>query len=269
MPTLYHFPGAICAQKVRVALAEKNVAWESRDCSGPGLRNPEYLKLNPNGVVPTLVDDGEAIIESRIISEYINDKFDGASLMPMSARERYRARSWTKQVDDSLHINVYILTFLSGVREIFLNMPAEVRAATLPGLRDPIKRGISEDLLERGWDAHWAGMAVGRFRRLVTEMEASLSKSDYLAGSTYSLADADLTPYFNRLNLMGLDQLFVDRPAITDWWDRMQARPSFKAAILDWNDPQDLQRYSTARERYGEQIGKLVQITPEPLAATA
>ena len=56
MLMLYHFPGAICAQKVRVALAEKGLYWESRSVLRE-LRSPDYLRLNPHGYVRTLVHD--------------------------------------------------------------------------------------------------------------------------------------------------------------------------------------------------------------------
>jgi len=260
MLVLYHFGGAICAQKVRLALTEKGVVWESRDCSGPALRDPEYLKLNPNGVVPTLVHDGAVLTESRIISEYIDEAFEGPALMPSDPRACYQARYWSKQIDDSLHLNVFILTFATGAREMFQKMPAEVRAKAMPGLRDPIKRRISNELLEHGLDTPWVTMAVDRFRRLLTEMENQLSKTIYLAGSGYSLADCDYTAYLHRLVELGLDGLWLDKPAVQDWWAGMRERPSYKAAIVEWDAPQDASRYKNARERHGDEIRRLVGV---------
>lgn len=258
MLKLYHLSGAICAQKVRLALAEKGLVWESKECSGLGLRDPEYLALNPNGVVPTLVHDNLVLIESRIISEYISEAFGGPNLMPANPDERYRARYWTKQIDDSLHLNVFILTFAGWGREIFLRMPAETRAASLPGLRDPIKRRISIELLDQGWASPWVAAAVDRFHRLLNEMEYSLTRSVHLAGPGYSLADADYTAYINRLAELGLGQLWAGKPVVQEWWAQMQARPSFKTALIDWDLPQDVEQYRNLRERYGNEIRRLV-----------
>jgi len=258
MLALYHFGGAICAQKVRIALEEKGLKWQSRDCSGPALRDPEYLKLNPNGVVPTLVHGSTVINESRIISEYIEDAFDGPSLMPADPRERHRARLWSKQIDDSLHLNVFILTFATGAREIFLSIPSAARANSMPGLRDPIKRRIANELLESSLDSPWVAMAVERFRRLLNEMEVELARSPYLAGSSYSLADADYTAYIKRLSDIGLDKLWDGKPAVQHWWTQMKQRPSYQAAILEWFTAEDANRYLRSRECFATAIDKLV-----------
>jgi|SRR5579862_2016273 len=264
MLVLYHFGGAICAQKVRLALSEKDLTWESRDCIGLALRDPEYLKLNPNGVVPTLVHDDRVLTESRIISEYIDDAFAGPALTPADPYARYHARLWSKQIDDGLHLNVFILSFAIGFREVFLQMPPDVRATALPGLRDPIKRRISQDLLEHGWESHWLRLSANRFRRLAEEMEVCLARSPYLAGSDYSLADADYTAYLNRLIDLGLSGLWADKPAVAAWWERVKERPSYKSAIVDWTTPADIDRYSTSRARYAAEIGQL--LTPSGTA---
>jgi glutathione S-transferase len=256
---LYHFGDAICAKKVRLALAEKGLAWESRDCIGAALRDPEYLKLNPSGVVPTLVHDDKVLTESRIISEYIDDAFEGPALMPSDPHGRHRARYWMKQIDDSLHLNVFILTFAGSAREMFLHMPPDARAPSLPGLRDPIKRRISIELLDEGWESPLVAAAVDRFRRLLREMENCLALSAYLAGPGYSLADADYTAYIDRLVTLGLEGLWTDKAPVQDWWARMQERPSYKTALIDWAAPQDAARYKNFRERYADSLRGLVQ----------
>lgn len=248
MLTLYHFGGAICAQKVRLALAEKGVEWDSKECVGPTLRDSDYLRLNPSGVVPTLVHDGHVLTESRIISEYIDEAFDGPALMPSDPVARHRARWWSKQVDDSLHLNVFILTFASMARGMFLAMPPEARAKAMPGLLDPVKRKISNELLDSGMTSSWVAMAIERFRRLADEIEEQLSASRYLAGERYSLADADYTAYINRLSDLGLGALWSAKPALNRWWDEMRQRPSYQPAITAWRTEQDRASYAQASE---------------------
>ena len=65
MLELYTHPMSPCAQKVRIVLAEKGLDWTKHHISLPDKENlkPEYLKLNPMGVVPTLVDNGVPVIE--------------------------------------------------------------------------------------------------------------------------------------------------------------------------------------------------------------
>jgi glutathione S-transferase len=62
-----------CSQKVRIVLGEKGLEWKSHDVdlAGGGQHDPAYVKLNPNHVVPTLVHDGRALIESTLINEYL------------------------------------------------------------------------------------------------------------------------------------------------------------------------------------------------------
>jgi glutathione S-transferase len=105
MIELYHNDMSVCAQKVRFALAEKELSWQGHHLS---LRigdqqKPEYLKLNPNAVVPTLVDNGTVIIESTVINEYLDDAYPEQRLRPADVAERARMRLWTKQLDESVH----------------------------------------------------------------------------------------------------------------------------------------------------------------------
>jgi glutathione S-transferase len=77
MLVLYHTPHSTCSQKVRMVLHEKDVPFEEVriDLGKKEQLKPEYLAINPNGVVPTLVDDGVSIIESSVICEYLDEKY--------------------------------------------------------------------------------------------------------------------------------------------------------------------------------------------------
>ncbi len=83
MLELYTHPQSPCVQKVRIVLAEKGLDWSKHHVSLPDKENlrPEYLKLNPLGVVPTLVDNGQPIIESSIISRMLTQSIHCALLI--------------------------------------------------------------------------------------------------------------------------------------------------------------------------------------------
>ena len=88
MIMVYHNDMSVCAAKVRTALAEKKLRWEGvhLDLRAGDAQKPEYLKLNPNAVVPTLVHDGRTIIESTVICEYIDDEWPDHPLKPDHTR---------------------------------------------------------------------------------------------------------------------------------------------------------------------------------------
>jgi glutathione S-transferase len=81
---LYHGGLTACSIKSRLCLKEKGVPYVSRyvNLSRFEQHDPDYLKLNPNGLVPTLVHDGAIIIESTVINEYVDEAFDGPTLRP-------------------------------------------------------------------------------------------------------------------------------------------------------------------------------------------
>src|ERR687883_841046 len=83
MLELYHSVNSVCAQKVRVVLAEKGLEYREHLMTLRGDQfDPAYMKLNPNAVVPTLVHDGRTVIESSVILYYLDEAFPATPLMP-------------------------------------------------------------------------------------------------------------------------------------------------------------------------------------------
>ncbi len=99
---LYHFWSSVCSVRCRMALEEKGVPWESRyiDLFQFQQMEPEYLAINPAGVVPTLVHDGEPIRESTIINEYIDAAFDGPALVPADPVKAARMREFIHDCEE-------------------------------------------------------------------------------------------------------------------------------------------------------------------------
>ena len=106
--------------KARLALEEKELAWESEllNLQRGDQHQPAYLKLNPNAVVPTLVHDGRVLIESTLIIEYLDEAFPGTALMPAEPYLRAQARLFMKKIDDYLHAATSTVTSRSTLASV-------------------------------------------------------------------------------------------------------------------------------------------------------
>jgi glutathione S-transferase len=216
MLTLYHGDTAVCAAKVRVTLAEKGIAWEGKRIDlGRGEQfDPEYLKLNPNGVVPTLIHDGNVLVESTVINEYLDEAFPETPLRPEGAYLRAKLRLWTKR-EDGIHAAT----------------PAE-RAARIDGIPDPSRRAKFHELMATGLDSKSVTDALVAFARLFRDMETTLASGPWLMGDRFTLADSGLISFFYRLEMLQIGGIWTENfPRVADWFERCRARPSFTEAI--------------------------------------
>ncbi len=230
----YHNINSVCAQKVRIALLEKGLQVTEHLLTLRGDQfDPAYLKLNPSGVVPTLVHDGNAITESSLILYYLDETFPDPPLMPKSSLLRYRVRLYNKLIDEYLHNSCMILTFATAFRPNFLKMPRELWLAEVN--KSPLKRRAEykRSVIEHGLDSEFVTDAIAQHKKLLAWMDEALRESKYLAGDAFSNADCAVVPYILRLELLKLRGMWETYPAIDDWWTRMRARPSVKAAIFD------------------------------------
>ena len=238
MLELHHFPFSTCSQKVRLVLAEKGLDFDSREVNlmAGEQHDPAYVALNPNHVVPTLVHDGHALIESTLINEYLDEAFPDPPLQPSDALGRHRARLWTKHLDEKVHSATAVVTFSVGPRNAILQQPAEVREANLAAIVDPIERAARRSVIEHGVDAPEFAGALRRMIGLVDRMEAALARRPWLGGDSFGLADAAALPYVLRLDHLGMTPLVSGpaRPGVADWTARVCARPAFAVAVGAW-----------------------------------
>ena len=102
MLELYHAGLTSCSKKARLCLKEKGLPYVSHYLSLTAFdhHDPAYLKLNPNGLVPTLVHDGNVVIESGVINEYLDEVFPEVPLKPKDALGRARMRVMSKMADE-------------------------------------------------------------------------------------------------------------------------------------------------------------------------
>jgi glutathione S-transferase len=258
---LYHNQMSTCSAKVRLGLAEKKLAWQGHLMNlraGDNLR-PDYLKLNPNGVVPTLITDGRALIESTVICEYIDDLACDPPLRPAAAWDTARMRLWTKQLDEGVHFATGVVSFCIAFREQFLSKPPEEVEAYLAGLQSQERRDRLKISLALGIEAPFFLPALRRMTKLLDDMEETLTQSEWLAGSTYSLADISMTPYVVRLDHLGFDFLFDTRRYLARWMERVAARPNFKEAMVRWYEPSYMELFARMRLLMRDRLKALSQ----------
>jgi glutathione S-transferase len=126
-----------------------------------------------------------------------------------------------------------VLTYCSSHRHTILdnNTPDGVEAI-INETRDPVKRQRKRDWIEHGIEAPSAGEAVFEFEKTLHDMEQTLSKSPWLAGNSYSLADVGMMPYINRLSMLAMEKFWGGRAHVADWFARVRARPSFAPALI-------------------------------------
>ena len=237
MLLLYEFGNSVCCQKVQQVLCEKGLAWESRqvDLFLHQQYDPEYLKLNPKGVVPTLVHDGRPVIESTLICEYLDEAFPEPRLTPGNAHDRVRMRLWSKAVDEELHEGVTEISFSAMFRERLKSASESERQARFRNIGDTRRRDRFVSTYELGVESPFVLWAIAAYERAFKSMDGALAKGgEWLVGGAFSLADINLTPYLARLEYLTLLDVWIGhRPHVQAWWERAKARAAFKAAIAD------------------------------------
>lgn len=249
MLRLYHGSTSVCAIKARLTLAEKGLPWEGvlLDLRRGDQYKPEYRKLNPNAVVPTLVHDDKVIIESTLIIEYLDEAYPRPPLMPTDPYGRMRARLWMKKIDDYLHAACSTITYAIAFRWVFRKLSPEDLAKRLSGIPNEAYRERQRLSIEHGVDAPHVPPALRQYDGYIAEMEEALKIAPYLAGDAYSLADAAATPYLSRAEMLGLEGLWRARPHVAAWVQRMRERPSFAEAITKYYTPADAERFQFPR----------------------
>lgn len=238
MLELYHYGFSTCSQKVRLVLGEKRLDFVSHeiDLISGGQHDPEYVKLNPNHVVPTLVHDGVVFLESTLINEYVDEAFAGTPMRPADARGRHAVRLWTKYLDEKVHPATAVVTFSLGPRTILQQQPPEVREANIAAIQDPKERAARRSVIELGVKAPEFAGAFRQMEAFLDRVEGSLASGKWLSGDMFGLADAAALPYVLRLDHLAMTPLLAPavRPALADWYRRVQARPCYEVAVAKW-----------------------------------
>src|SRR5262245_14198046 len=219
---LYHSLYSTCSHKVRLALAEKGIEYVAREISFAREEQltPEYLELNPNGVVPTLVHDGEAVTDSSCIMEYLDEVFPEPPLSPPTALGRARLRAWLRYLEEVPTAAARVPSF----QRVFLPVLRHVRTADQfdqSTARRPIRKGFYQRMNSgRGFTDEEVRISKEQLQQTVDRIDHALARSSWIVGESFTLVECCVTPLVDRMDDLGMHSLWAERPRFVDWFER-------------------------------------------------
>ncbi len=259
---LYHNPISSCSQKVRMVIHEKGLKVEDHliDLQKGDQFSENYVKLNPNAVVPTLIEDGKVMIESTLINEYLDDAYPEISLKPESEIERYLMRLICKRIDDSVHPACGIVTYSIGMRPGLLARPQDEIDAMVAKIPNATRRAARRAVIDQGIAAAQFREAMLSFRAIFDLAEGLLADRQWLTGSTFSLADCALMPYVLRLDHLRQEDEISSRVNLSRWYHAIQQRPSFALAVTQWASAATIARLNKAGLACQSEIASVMEL---------
>jgi glutathione S-transferase len=229
---LWHEWNSVHSFKVRVVLAEKGLAWRGHPLELLRLDHlrPEYLRLHPSGVVPTLVHEGRALGESSVIVQYLEEIRPRPALLPQEPYARARARLWLKYFDEVVHPAVRAASFPLLYRPYLRQCPPQELEDRIAAHPDAARARAFLDAARQPLDRAALGAALTRFTEIIGRIDTALAEAEWLGGERFGMADAALAAFAERVDHLGLQLLWRDAPRAEAWRARILARPSVRAA---------------------------------------
>lgn len=232
---LYHAGFSNCSMRVRIALEEKKLAWTSHlvDLLKGENITKEYFGINPNGVVPTLVDDGVVIIDSADIIDYLDKKFTPGSLRPEAENDQQLMYDWMYLArDNHLSIKTYMYGNVKNGPKI------KKTSEQMADYRQ--KQTFDTALLEfherfnsnEGFTKEDLDNATAVLDDCFRKMDERLKDNDWLAGDSFSLADITWIPQLVVLKVANYP--FENYANLDNWKNAIIQRPSFKQGVMAW-----------------------------------
>lgn len=224
---LYNSPVSTCSQKVRMVLAEKDLAWTDRTIEfekGDHISD-WYLKLNPNGVVPTLVHDGQVITDSSVINEYLEDVFPDHPLRPTKHVEVAHMRTWRQYIDEVPTEAIRYPSF--NAHFVRLTSSMSEREFAEYSSRLPLRKHFYRRMARTGFPKSEVDAALDRLRQTVERMDSALQTTNWLANDAFTLADVSIMPTVVRMEDLGLSHIWADLSRVSEWYARLRQRPAF------------------------------------------
>lgn len=248
---LYHTAHSTCSQKVRITLAEKGLPERGKDWIEHEVNlgkfehlTPDYLELNPNGVVPTLVHNGNVLIESSAIMEYLDDILPDPLLLPSDVVVRARARAWMRYIDEVPTVAVRVPSFANLLAPMRYSDTSDEDFSTHTE-RLPLRKQFYQRMTQKGFGNKEIDYAKFQIHQTCERIDNALSDNQgpWILGKQFTLVDVQVTPLIDRMEDLGYASLWEELPQMMSWWKRIKERPSYKATFYE-NAPISV-RYKT------------------------
>jgi glutathione S-transferase len=228
--TLYNAPQSTCSQRVRFVLNAKELPFDEvkLDLLAGDQLKPDYLKLNPNGVVPTLDHNGAIVIDSTVIIEYLDEIMVQPGFTPANPVERAKMRALMRFIDEMPAAAVRVPTFNLAFLPRFQAMTEEEFVAFAES--KPLRKEFMLAMGRKGFSEREMDAALGRLRRTYERMDQAIEDSGgpWLLGKDMTLADISVMPALVRMDDLGMSQMWSDLPRVVNWYELIRAHPVFK-----------------------------------------
>jgi glutathione S-transferase len=235
---LYDAANSPCGRRVRMCLIEKGVPFEIRwlNLGLMDQKQPWYLRLNPNGIVPTLVHGERVLYESNVINEYLESVFPEPPLVPKDPYLQAQMRMWM-----AFELE-WAKPFRDAIYETLGKKRLQDSGITVEGLKQEITKRTSNEyylkfatrVLTAPKDAE---LLADRHKVLLEKMQLMEERladgREWLLGEEFSLADIALAPRTEMFPRIEIADLYERFPRIGAFMERVRARPSWqRSAIL-------------------------------------
>lgn len=231
---LFHAWLSSASRRVRLCLAEKHMDHESVavDLGRQEQHAPEFLAMNPNGVVPALeLGPGRFLYESSTICEYLDEVQPDPPLRPSDPYDRAVMRNFVRWTDEKSLPNLLILNWslmLQPAARQWSDAQLQEKLARIPTAE---RRDAWVRIARKPYSEEEKATALAKLLEIVDKMEAMLAPSPWLVGGRYSLADIAAAPFIARIAEIEPGALAEQtHPRVNAWWQAVQERPAFVAA---------------------------------------
>lgn len=229
---LYHGDVSNCSMRVRMTLIEKGLAWTSHHIDLKKKENisAEYFGINPNGLVPTLIDNGVVHIESNDIIDYLDRTYPGPSLRP--AGSEAEMLEWL-HLAASIHVPA-IKPYVYATKMAAKVKKTAAEEATYNALQqsDELKAFHARHAGSKAFGAEDLARAEAILEDSFARLDRALQDRVWIMGDRFTLADISWIPL--HFVLVGCGYPFGRHANITRWAESFQGRESYRQGILKW-----------------------------------
>ena len=284
---LYHYDESLCSQKARIGLCEKALSYKSNvimicdinsDCQN---LSPDYLNVNPKGIVPTLVHNGEPVYDAHRIVKYIDEQYpdSGVRLWPSDEQREDAARLWfdAAMLKEDVPFGTTFGTAIPAISMPLLahclqRQPLKVVEKNMA--KHPLRSRAEVFVQMRKYGAKFPpgllAMVLEQLCKGLLQVNQQLEEfgGPWLLGD-FSISDVTMMACFHRMQDVRLDDIFFEDalPQLAAYWERLQARPSYKEAVSDWHDEENIR--SSLREVFGASRNPMLTETAKVLGSLA